>query len=199
MKDGHGGSRLRASFLGWQCRIREHAVRHHGGRPSPGMRPRVVGADGAQIAAAVTVLLIPAEPAPSTALFRHIARKTHDPERRYRDAAGILSSDYFQNPEDFSDVLTALFALDSPVAASLSAAGRCVLAFEEAGQGYRLPCSVARLAADHPAHQATYWHNLLFNPAMPGAVTVLAYTPDWPRATMIDHRGTETQRNDTED
>jgi hypothetical protein len=32
---------LRDHFLGWQCRIRQYAVRHGGGRPSSGMRPSV--------------------------------------------------------------------------------------------------------------------------------------------------------------
>ncbi len=62
MSDDHDAARIRDHFLGWQCRIREHAMRHHGGRPSPGMRPRVARPDGTEIAAAVTVLLIQAEP-----------------------------------------------------------------------------------------------------------------------------------------
>ena len=33
---------LRDEFIGWQCRIRQIAVREGGGRPSSGMRPRVV-------------------------------------------------------------------------------------------------------------------------------------------------------------
>lgn len=158
-------------------------MRHHGGRPSPGMRPRVLHPDGTEIAAAVTVVLVQAEPARWTALFRHIVQKTRDPERRYRDAIRTLGSDYFRNPEEFSDVMAALFSIDSPCAARLSAEGRCVLAFEESGQGYRIPCGVTALAPDHPAHQATYWHNFLFNPALPGAVRILAYTPDWRQAS----------------
>src|SRR5262245_24708716 len=33
---------LREDFLAWQCRIRQIAMRQDGGRPSPGMRPRVL-------------------------------------------------------------------------------------------------------------------------------------------------------------
>ena len=183
MSDNHDAARIREHFLGWQCRIREHAIRHHGGRPSPGMRPRVARADGTEIAAAVTVLLIQAEPEKSTALFRHIVHMTHDPERRYREALKLLASAYFQHPEDFSDTMTALFAVDSPLAATLAAEGRCVLGFAQYGQGFQIPCAVAALAPEHPAYLATYWHNHLFNPAMPGAVNILAFIPDWTAAT----------------
>jgi hypothetical protein len=39
MNDDHDDARIRDHFLGWQCRIREHATRHHGGRSSPGLNP----------------------------------------------------------------------------------------------------------------------------------------------------------------
>ncbi|MCH7795324.1 MAG: hypothetical protein IH900_09330, partial [Proteobacteria bacterium] len=32
---------LRDHFLGWQCRLRQMAVRQAGGRPTSGMRPEV--------------------------------------------------------------------------------------------------------------------------------------------------------------
>ena len=183
MSDNHDAGRIRDHFLGWQCRIREHAMRHHGGRPSPGMRPRVRRPDGTEIAAAVTMVLVEAKPDKSTALFRHIVHMTHDPERRYREALKVLASAYFRHPEHFSDVITALFALDSPLAATLTAEGRCVLAFDQDAQSFRIPCAVAALAPDHPAYLATYWHNHMFNPGLPGAVHILAFTPDWPAAT----------------
>lgn len=174
---------LRHRFLAWQCRVRQHAARQHGGRPSPGMRPRVVAADGRELSPAVTVLLIEREPAATTAEFRHVVRRTHDPERRYRDALALLQDAHFQRPERFSDTMTATFPLDSPTAAALAAAGACVLEFEQFGQSFRLPCGVADLDPADPAHAATYWHNTMFNPAMPGAVRVLAFTPDWRQAT----------------
>ncbi len=176
-------ARLRAGFLAWQCRLRQHAMRAHGGRPGPGMRPRVARPDGTELAPAVTVVLIEAEPSDSIAQFRHIARKTHDPERRYREALALLSSTYFQRPERFADLLTALFAVDSHRAERLVAEGRCVLDFEQFSQRFRIPCRVSALAPAAPAFQATYWHNHLFNPAMPAAVRILGFAPDWREAT----------------
>ncbi len=37
---------IRDHFLAWQCRIRQMAMREQGGRPSPGMRPRVLTVAG---------------------------------------------------------------------------------------------------------------------------------------------------------
>ena len=36
-----GGAALRDHFMGWQCRIRQHAVRTGKGRPTEGMTPTV--------------------------------------------------------------------------------------------------------------------------------------------------------------
>jgi len=170
---------LRRHFLGWQCRLRQHAVRRDGGRPGPGMRPRVLAADGTEMAAAITVLLVKREPSECTALFRHHVRRTHDPAQRYAKALEILSSAYFQHPQEFSGRLTALFAGNSPLAAGLAGLGRCTLEFAQFNQRYTLPCSVAIEPIGSPAFEATYWHNALFNPRLPNNLTVLAFIPDW--------------------
>ena len=120
MADEPGKTRLRDGFLGWQCRVRQHAMRQYGGRPSPGMRPRVTRLDGAEIAPAMTVLLIEAEPEETTAMCRHIVKRTHDPERRYQDALDLLSAAHFQNAGHFSEVLTALVAAGAPISSSSS-------------------------------------------------------------------------------
>ncbi len=83
---------MRDGFIGWQCRIRQHALRVHGGRPSPAMRPRVLGADGREISSAMTVLLIEDDPSESIAQFRHMVRKTHDPAVRLEAAVKLLSA-----------------------------------------------------------------------------------------------------------
>ena len=31
-------------------------------------------------------------------------------------------------------------------------------------------------------YQASYWHNKLFNPAMPADIRILAFAPDWSSA-----------------
>lgn len=170
---------LRDHFMGWQCRIRQHAVRQEGGRPGPGMRPRVLGGDGSVLAEAMTVLIVPREPGETVYRFRYLARRTHDPAERFQKAIETLSEAYFQRPRDFSDRMTGLFGPQSELAAGLLAEQSCVLEFQQFSQGYRIPCAVAELAPDDLAWQHTYWHNFLFNPALPPDPRILAFSPHW--------------------
>jgi hypothetical protein len=177
--DLEGTLALRDHFLGWQCRIRQHAVRHQGGRPGPGMRPRAVSQDGALIAQAVTVLIVPRDSEETNDRFRHLARRTHDPAERFQKALETLGDAYFQRPREFSDQMTALYGPASALASALLAAPSCILEFEQFSQRYRVPCATAELPQDDPAWQHTYWHNFLFNPALPPDPRILAFAPHW--------------------
>jgi hypothetical protein len=180
--DGTAAAALRDHFLGWQCRIRQYAVRHAGGRPSGGMRPTVSLSETGLEPGPITVLIVKRDSEETTAQFRYLARKTHDPAERHDGALKFLAASYHQRPQDFSDELTGLFGPRSEIADRLQAAGRCRLRFEQYQQTYDLPCAVRQLADDDPAFQATYWHNALFNAALPAGVRVLAFQPDWSRA-----------------
>jgi hypothetical protein len=173
---------LRGEFIGWQCRLRQLAAREHGGRPSSGMRPRVIAQDGSEISPGVVTLIIESKPENSTELFRYQYLKTQDPNERCDKMVEILQGSYFQEPGRFSDLMTALFGPRSTLATLLCREGRCILDFEQYSQGYRIPCKVARLAEGHAFHQATYWHNRLFNPGLPAAVEILSFRPDWPHS-----------------
>lgn len=179
---GAAATALRDDFLGWQCRLRQLSARQAGARPIPGMRPRVLTSTGELLSPGIIVLIVEADPADSIALFRHQYQKTNDPIERYDKIVEILSGSYFQKPETFSDVMTALFGGDSTLARQLLSHGRCILEFEQSSQAYRLPCGVTELAAKDEFHQATYWHNRMFNPNMPPDVRVLAFAPDWTHA-----------------
>ena len=181
-KTGQLEASFRHEFVGWQCRVRQHAMRQYQGRPSPGMRPRVTTMEGDEVSPAATVVLMEADPAESIAQFSHIVRKTHDPEQRHRDGLKLLSAAYFQSSRQFSGVMTALFAADSAIAERLAEAGACRLEFDQFTQRYVLPSAVAELDDDEPAYQATYWHNAMFNPALPAAPRILVFTPDWGQA-----------------
>lgn len=173
---------LRDDFLGWQCRIRQLSMRQGGGRPTPGMRPRVLTAEGAELSAGIVMLIVERDPTDSTALFRHQYLRTNDPVERYDKILEILAGSYFQQPAGFTDVMTASFGPESTVAQRLLNHGRCVLAFEQYAQAYRLPCRASELARDDDLYQATYWHNRMFNPNMPPGIRILAFTPDWVHA-----------------
>ena len=159
-------------------------MRQQDGRPSPGMRPLATREDGRLIAPGVVVLLAERHPGASTDTFRHIVRKTQDPFERRQAGLRVLASAYYEDPGDFSGAMTALFPAGSEAAAAFVEAGRCLLHFEQKGQGFRIPCRVGELGEDDPAYQATYWHNHLFNPAPPPAIRMLAFYPDWAGATV---------------
>ncbi len=173
---------LRAHFVGWQCRLRAAAMRRFEGRPTPALRPRVLRPAGAAQAPGVTTLLMRRDPA-AAAGFRHLARRTHDPRARREAALALLAERYYQPAREFGDLLTASFAAASPLADALASAATCRLAFAQDGQRYDLPCAVARLRADDPHWQATYWHNALFNHSLPPDIQVLSFAPRWLDAT----------------
>jgi hypothetical protein len=177
-----GKGKLRSAFLAWQCQIRQTAVREHGGRPSPGMSPRVLDADGRELAPALTVLIVPKEPVESTAFFRYQVQKSHDTREVYERALAYLSADYFQDASAFSDRLLAVLPDESKLAAALTAAGRCVLTFEQVDETYFVPCAVRALEAGAAKREAALWHNRLFNPALADDVTVLSFKPHWDSA-----------------
>jgi hypothetical protein len=158
------------------------AMREQGGRPSPGMRPRVLDMSGRELAYALTVLLIPKEPEESTAFFRFQVMKTQDPRDVYERALAYLQADHFQTPETFSDRLVTVLPADSSLAASLIAAGECILDFDQSRQRYRVTCEVRALKSGNTAREAAIWHNRLFNPALPDSVQVIAFKPDWAAA-----------------
>ena len=169
--------RTRDQFLGWQCLIRQSAMREDGGRPSPGMRPRVLDTAGRELAPALTVLLIPKEPEESTAFFRFQVMKTPDPRDVYERALTFLQADYFQDPDAFSDRLVSVLSAGASLARSLLDQGECILAFEQGRQRYDLPCTVREPGS--ASREAAIWHNRLFNPASPDTVHVLEFRPDW--------------------
>lgn len=171
---------LRHAFLGWQCRVRQIAIREYGGRPTPGMRPALEVAG--QRVGPITVVLNKQDQGETTIQFRFLAKKTHDPHERYEAAMRHLAAAYYQRPESFSDEMTALFAPEAALPRQIAGRADCVLMFEQFRQSWRLWCAARLLGPGDAAYQATYWHNALFNPGLPGAVQIVAFSPDWSRA-----------------
>lgn len=170
-------ARVRDHFLAWQCRQRQFSVRQDAGRPSGAMRARisVAGKPLAQI----IVVVNKRDSSKVTSEFRHMVLRTQDPADRYRAALRKLAEAYYQRPHEFSDCLTALFSSSSRLVDQLVSVTRCELEFDFQRQYYRIPCSVENLPEHHADYQATYWHNRLFNPAMPSGVQILGFKPDW--------------------
>ena len=179
-----GGS-IWEGFLTWQCRLRKRALREQGGRPSPGMRPSVALRDGRLMSSAITVLLVESDPHATADVLRHLARKSLDPQRRYEEGLRLLSSSYYQYPENFSGDLTAVFSPDSSLVQTLLAERFCLLRFEEGSNVFQACFEAQELQQGAVVYDMTYWHNYLFNPALPPEVRILAFHPDWTQATSL--------------
>ncbi len=91
----------------------------------------------------------------------------------------LFTSQFTTDADQLSDELTALFGPRCALVEQILEARQCTLAFEQYEQRYRLRCRVEGLRESDEAFQFTYWHNSLFNPAIPGGVRVLAFQPDW--------------------
>ena len=171
--------RIRAHFLGWQCRLRQQGMRLDGGKPSSGMCPRLFLADGTLLSDGVVTLLIPEHTTEHTAFFRFQVQRTNDPRQRYEKALTYLQGNYYQIPGDFTDELTALFPPGSQLAKSLLGEVEVLAEFAQSGQTYRMACRVRKFATRDPARELTLWHNRLFNPQLPATSIVLGLQPQW--------------------
>ncbi len=168
---------MRDHFIGWQCRIRQYAVRNAGGRPSEGMRATVFIDDEA--IAKIIVLINKKDLAKLVTEFSFMYKKNQDPAVRRDSILRVLMAGYFQYPEEFSDRLTALLSASHDLTKCLLEAGEVSLYFYQQNQQYQIPCTVHALKSSDHEYQATYWHNSLFNPNIPTDIHILAFEPDW--------------------
>lgn len=174
---------MRDGFLRWQCRIRQMMMREDLGRPSDGITPEVTLIGENEPLGHVITVMNKTLAHGMTEEFRHMVRKTHDPAQRRDNAIRLFSEAYYQKAETFSDILTSTFPPGSAGAAQIRAAERCTLKFEAFRQRYDVVCKVWVLGEQNPLHQATYWHNMLFNPTLPAETVILGFEPDWAKST----------------
>ena len=165
------------SFISWQCRLRKLAMREKGGRPSAGMSAGIHAVAGGDEQARMNFLINRGDSAVRTREFRHIIRKTHDSSEWVKNGLRILAELHYHETDEFVKQLTALFSYDSSIAYALLKAGQCQLRFAEGSIEHAFDFDVSSLDQDDELFQATYWHNHLFNPALPGKVRVLRFSP----------------------
>ena len=129
--------------------------------------------------AEIILLLFPREPKESTMQFHYMIKRTHDPQIRFSKAVQWLSSSFYQHPEEFGVVLTALFTKDSNLFKKIKIKKECILVFDYQQQRFKFACVVNEVSRDTPEYQFTFWHNKLFNSLLPTNARVLAFHPDW--------------------
>lgn len=174
---------LMERFLRWQCRVRQIAMRDHQGRPDDSFTPSLTLAGDTEPLGHIITLICKWGAYSITPEMKHMVKRTNDPAQRRDKALEFFSSTYYQKIHEFNDALTATFPPKSPGAARIAEAGECTLIFEAYGQRYDLVCTVRQLEQSNPMYQATYWHNLLFNPALHPDTEILQFAPDWDRST----------------
>ena len=169
-------------FIGWQCRVRELALRSEEGRPNGGMRPQIALKNGEVIFPAATLLIIPEQPDQIIRQFRYMGLKTQDPKERYTKALQLLSSKFYQDSEDFSGEMSGIFSQDSVEVKLLEKHGNCIMEFQYQQQDFKIPCLVNSSRRNEPVYEFTYWHNYLFNPNLSPVVSILHFKPDWSKS-----------------
>lgn len=177
---------LRENFLRWQCRVRQMCVREHEGKPDDSMMPAVVlGRNPSADEPFGHIITVMSKSAPYSKVpeLKHMVKKTNDPAKRRKEAVTLLSETYYQKATEFSDILTSTFLPGSTGAREIQKAGYCRLTFDAYNQRYDLACKVWRLSQHNPLWQATYWHNMLFNPSLPPDTVILGFEPDWANCT----------------
>jgi len=160
-------------FIGWQCRIRQHVVRKQEGRPSSGMRPNLYL--NGELISPITINLMKEDASAVTTEFQFIHKKTQDPKARYESGLKILCEYYYQRTNEFDHEVSAVFSLDSELAAKIVDSDEVELRFDQSSQAYRLICNARIIPIGDEKYEATYWHNALFNPNLPGVVTVIGF------------------------
>ena len=166
-------------FIGWQCRVREFALRNEEGRPNGGMRPQIELKNGEVDFPAATLLIIPDHPDQTIRQFRFMALKTQDPKERYTKALQLLAAKFYQNAEDFSGAMSGIFSRFSEEVKALEKDQSCIIEFDYQQQAFKIPCHVSASPKNESVHEFTYWHNYLFNPNLSPEVKVLHFKPDW--------------------
>ena len=166
-------------FIGWQCRVRELALRSEEGRPNGGMRPKIALKNGKVVFPAATLLIIPEHPDQIIRQFRFMALKTQDPKERYTKALQLLAARFYQKTEDFSGAMAGIFSRFSEEVMALEKDDYCIMEFDYQQQAFKIPCNVSESPKNDQVYEFTYWHNYLFNPNLSPEVKVLHFKPDW--------------------
>lgn len=172
-------SPLKNAFLRWQCRVRQIAMRDKYGRPDEGSIADVTLEGQTEMFGSIITVMSKAPMYTKTPELKHMFLRTNDPAQRREKALQLFSETYFQKHREFSDFLTATFQPNSQGAETLVNAGRARLKFEAYNQTYELVCQIRRLGQGEPLYQATYWHNLLFNPNLSPEAVILGFQPIW--------------------
>lgn len=170
---------LKNAFLFWQCKVRQIIMREKMGQPDLAIRPTLFFSEKDEPLRQLTVLISRHVQYSMTPEMQHIVRSTPDPAQRREKAVKLFAATYFAEPKEFSDILTATFQPASPMVDFICSLSKCSLLFEGYGKKFILYCEASRVEVDSPLFEATWWHNLLFNPYLHPETAILSFKPKW--------------------
>lgn len=145
------------------------------------MTPKVIQGD-VELGAITTVLCKRPEYSVTMEL-QHMARRTMDPAKRRQDILEFVSERYYQNIVEFNHELTAVFLLGSAWVETLTRNGPTLFRYEQFNQCFDVVCNPRVLSPNNPLREATFWHNVLFNPSLPSDCIVIGLDPDWSQSS----------------
>jgi len=114
-----GNHALMQQFLGWQCRVRQMAMRDNMGRPDDAVTPSVTLHGQSEPMGHVITVFSKWGAYSKVPELKHMVKQTNDPALRREKALTYFSSTYYQKGREFSDTLSATFQPDSDGAAQL--------------------------------------------------------------------------------
>ena len=173
------GVQLRNSFIKWQCRVRQNAMRENAGQPDDGIMPILKLKNSESALGSIITLIHKRTQFSVTAELTHMVKKTMDLAQRRDQAVQFLSSTHYQKYAEFSDILTATFKPNSIGARNILQSRTCLLIFDAFNQRYDIKCGVRRLTEDDPFYKSTIAHNSLFNSCLHPGTVVLGFEPKW--------------------
>ncbi len=109
--------------------------------------------------APINVLMSKADSEVITKQFRFLATKVQDPRERREAALKHLAEAYYQQAASFTDQLSTVFQLSSPLSKKMLDVSELVLRFTQANQQYDIPCATRLCDQTEDIYQFTYWHN----------------------------------------
>ena len=177
--------KLQIAFLGWQCRIRQKAIRQNGGQPNKGMLAKITLPTKNPASFEVITVLCRLPEASKNAELMHIAKNTHDPAERRENAIRFFSAGYYQERRLFSDMLVAAFPPNSSKIEELIYAKKCQLDIEAFSTHFKLSCKPKLLDNHHPSRVACHFHNFLFNPYQLPNTKYIGFEVDWYQSIQL--------------
>ena len=163
-------------FVIWQCSLRQRNFREFSGKPSEGTIAKILNTKSNTEICNIRSVLIEKNCLNTAKMFEFMIKQTHEPEIRFDKAVKFLSSEYYNNSENFEGSFTATFDKHSDIYKKLIKIKKSNVQFFEKETGFRFPVTIRKLKKNDPKWQYTFWHNFIFNPSLNENIEILYFS-----------------------